>query len=193
MLTLRQRIFLIISIVVGLIIAIVLGIVYLKRQSEESGPRTVTDTTEPSTPTTPATTLRPEVEVPRVQTNPEELYLRQLATIFVERFATFSNQNNNRHIDDALSLSTPKMQTWLKTQRLAPGEAYNGVTTQVMSTSLASKATDKATVRVAVQQDIGKKSSPTSSLESQLAQKKGTVELVKIGADWKVDGFFWDK
>ena len=195
MFTLRQRIFVIISIGIAIILAVVLGLIYyrkwLNRQVEAPQPRG---------PMAPVTGVAPSFDAAKppvapivgkqtipssAPANPEEIYLRQLATIFVERFMSYSNQNDNKHIEDTLALSTESMQKWMKTQAQAASLNYAGITTEVMSAAIKTKTASKAVVLIGVQQVVDENGA------AKTVQKKGEVSLEKVQVEWKVSGLYW--
>lgn len=188
MLTLRKRIFIIIGLISGLIIAFLL--VYYLSKNEEINPTNIFNNnpdiiTENNNPTGGATNLnQPVVEEKPVDMS---VYAKQIAKIFVERFATYSNQNSNQNIDDVLPLSTSVMTKWLETQRKDYSTEYNGVNTSVIASRILNIDEDSATIELDVQQQT------TNSSGVELKQRTGKVELVKDGSDWKVDGFYWNK
>ncbi|MBT3817014.1 MAG: hypothetical protein HOE80_03130 [Candidatus Magasanikbacteria bacterium] len=187
MLDLRQRLFIGIGIIVGIIVAIILVVILSSKNPPEETPL---DLTVPE----------PAIDLNQVQITPEvtntvpvltedmgERYLRQFSRLFVERFSSVSNQNNNRNIDDVLALATPKMVGWLETQRQEMSSTYEGVSTQVISSELITMTDMTATVVVGTQQIV-----QTEDGE-QIRQKDGRVELEKINREWKISGFYWDK
>src|SRR3989338_3445329 len=186
--TLRQRIFIAIGLIAGLILAIVLYVYVLRGRASELA--TVAPTSTQATAQAPVAAQPAQLPVPRLpelsDEEREEMYVKQTARIFVERFGSYSNQNNNRHIDGVLSLSTPTMQAWLETQRLPQGETYYCVTTAVIASRIESRTATSAAVHVDVQQAI------TENGDERVEQKSGRVELEKIGEQWLVDGFFWN-
>lgn len=187
MLTLRQRIFAISGIVVGLVLAFILVSFIRNRSAQEEVP---TDTARVETgdvAPAPATQARAPVEP--VVYPPSEQVIRQTARMFVERFASFSNQNDNAHIDDAMALATPRMREWLTTQQVELSREYSGMTTQVLAMELSATSDVAARVEVSTQQNVSKLENGLVS--SKMQQRKGRVELIKVGNDWKVDGFFW--
>lgn len=123
--------------------------------------------------------------------DPEENYVKQLAKIFVERFASYSNQNNNSHIEEVLEISTPSLNDWIKTQKVDFSENYKGVTTDVFSALVTEYGLDKAIVEVGVRQINATASNNGTSGEE--TQRKGKVELVKLNGEWKINGFWWNK
>ncbi len=196
MLTLRQRIFVIVALVIGSIVAIILYFIYGRTGVKEGADTTtlVSDTQQPvnngtkGTNTT-APTSSPVVLVPYS----EDLYVRQLTKVFVERLASYSNQNNNQNVTDVLSLATPKMQTWIRSQVLPDSRDYQGAVTEVLASKLKEKTATNATVTFETQQTIeSKKGTDVGATKKQIVQKKGTVQFVKIGNDWKVDGLYWE-
>jgi len=189
MLTLRQRIFLISGITISIMLVIVLFLVFRSRFApEDDTTNTENTTTEVNVSETGSQEFfkAPDIQEP-VDIDADELLAKQISRIFVERFATYSNQNDNSHIQDALLLATSSMQEWIRTQVQDKSNQYKGVTTRVLSSSVTSKTETTATVAIAVQQE------QRSAEASDIVQRKGRVELSKIGEMWFVNGFFWDK
>lgn len=193
MLTLRQRLALIITGVVLTIGLIIFGYWWSRRTPPPA--QIVTETT--GTTTVPVAPPALPNDVPRfgdtpitapTNVNAEELYVRQLAGIFVERFATYSNQNNNRNLMDVEPISTPSLMMWVAQQGLAASTTYQGVTARVLSTTLSAKTDDTATVAVSAQETLSR-----AGAADDLRQRTGRVELVKINNTWKVNAFYWDK
>jgi len=189
MLTLRQRIFLISGIVVSIILVIMFIILWQRRQANPT--ENITDTTDTTQVDTGTTNTR-EVPIESItgrapqNINPDELLAKQVSRIFVERFMTYSNQNDNRHIGDALVLATGSMASWIQAQSLETGDIYEGVTTRVLSSSVRDLTPTSATVEIAVQQEM------RTATSSELMQKNGRVELVKAENTWLVNGFYWE-
>lgn len=178
--------------VLGLIIAIVLLVMWSSREKVDPGtsPGTVATTTDPAITPGGNTTVPDEVPVTPSVTkpteNPSERQVRQFATMFVERYGSFSNQNNNSHIEDVQGMITPSFATWLATQKVPYAENYAGVTTKVMVASTVSYAADSATVSVQVQEVRQNKES------SETVQRTGRVELVTVNGAWKINALYWD-
>lgn len=127
-----------------------------------------------------------EIPTPETPEEKEELYLRQLSRIFIERFYSYSSQNGNEHIEDVLPLATTQMQNYIKSQEFEQSQEYSGVTTQVIASKLEAKSEDAATISVKVQQTH-------MTLEtSEKSQKSGKIEFIRDkDGQWKVDGVFW--
>lgn len=199
MLSLRQRIFIIIGVISGIFIAIMLFIWFrytsLEEETQVADTQTVTTQTNQNT-----TSLSGSSSVVPSNTNavtappllPQELYAKQLAGIFVERFMSYSNQNENQHIEDIQDMITPKMKSWVESQSLAQNTLYEGVTTRVISSHVTEFIEDeKATISIGVQQTISHETTTSTQLEQTTIQKSADVDVIKIGDEWKIDGLWW--
>jgi hypothetical protein len=198
MMTLRQRIFIGLSIVVTLIAVLLWYILYTQKAESLPSSASQTKTTQTSTSTggiqksnTTQTIERPVITLPAYS---EEMYVRQLAAIFVERFGSYSNQNDNRNTKDTLVMATESMQTWMKSHMHTESVDYNGVVTKVLSTRVLEKTATAATVVIQTQQVLEEKKAGTTDAPTHVVvQKNGKVTLVKVNASWKIDGLYWDK
>jgi ABC-type uncharacterized transport system permease subunit len=103
----------------------------------------------------------------------------------VERFGSFSNQNDNQHIVDALALSTKRMQSYIQSKEISFNSSYEGVTTIVVASHVVKRNQTTATVTVDVQRIV--RTLGTEKTEYQT----GTVGFSKEGGEWKVDSLFW--
>jgi len=185
----RKRLFIIIGLVSFVIIAIVLVILFLTKDKVDNT-ESVVETPQENIDNTTNNGNQNNTNTPTVKElppqNPEEVSAKQVARIFVERFETYSNQNDNSHIDDVLFLVTDSMVSWVKEQSLQQSSDYQGVTTQVLASNVSDLTSNSATVNIEAWQTV-ENSEGTVSL-----QKSGEVNLVKVGAEWKVDGFYWN-
>ncbi len=191
MLTLRQRIFIISGIIIAIILAIIFIILWQKKQREAAPAADTTTETEGTAAVLKKQTLvgvTPEAigGTKPQNVDPDELLAKQISRIFVERFMTYSNQNDNKHVEDALKLATVEMESFIKSQSLKKSNDYQGATTRVLSSSIREKTENKIIVTVSVQQEL------RSAKTSEMVQKKGRVELVKGTNTWLVSGFFWE-
>lgn len=187
MLDIRKRIFIGFSIVVGIIIIIILLILLRGRRPVE--PEVVTSTPQVIERDSPVPEVTPPVitDFPLRSEDDEARYVRQLSRLVVERLGSFSNQNDNSHIADVESITTASMRSWLSTQALAQQREYQGQTTEVVESSVVSISPSNAVVSIGVQESL--KSNGVSSVR----YRTGRVELVKVGADWLVNGVFFDE
>ena len=193
--TRRNRIIIISGIVIGLILACVLFIIFTKNGVSNFVPALVNrQALAPRIEEVPNPPPVVEEEAPTVVLPnrpapaeiPEEVYLRQLSRLFVERLGSYSNQNNNQHLTDIMVLATPKMQQYMSTLGIEQSTEYEGVTTRVISTTILSHVGDVASVTVQVQKEIKNTSSSTNEYQD------GRVDLER-GQDgvWRVAGVFW--
>lgn len=197
MMDLRKRIFLIVSIVVGFLLAILLIYIVANREpapaSEiESGLKQNNEAGLESSGATPGQVIVKKSAVVESDiskttvANPEGLYVTQLARLFVERYGTYSNEDGNKHIDDLLPLATPIMADWLKTKMIPFSSTFQAKTTSLV-TSLVTSITDAAAVvSIGVHEITETKDGKTD------LQKTGRVEFVKTNGEWKVDGLYYD-
>ena len=194
MMNLRKRIFIIISAVVAVILVFILLYFFVfNKEVEESF-------LPPSQPSVAVDQVTGQVIIPKVEPkaiftdefgapvekDADETYAKQISRIFTERFFTYSNQNDNQHIEDVLTLLTPSMEKWVKTQELEGGDQYSGLTTKVIASSIGEIENNSATVLLDAQQTIRENGSEI------VEYKSGRVDLVRSGSDWKVNGFFWN-
>jgi len=193
MLTLRQRILIITGVVAAVIIIIVL-IAFLSGRSEAPEDEPVDDQSQNYIDNSVLEKEASRKGINSVDDLPpidaEELYLEQLSRIFVERFSSFSNQNNNSHLEDVYPMVTASMASWLESQKINNGQNYEGITTEVFSSKVESKTEMEAEVLVFVRQLISKQNG--EGLKTESTQKQGRVELIKVGQEWKINGFWWE-
>ncbi len=197
MMDLRTRLLLAIGGGILLIALIVLGIIFFRKDApvdagvpieqvtpggEEATPTNDIDQTDPTVGQVP-TVLAP---IPVTDAEKEALYVRQVARDFTERFLSFSNKNDNKHITDIEELVTATMWDWAKNQTANATDPLFSQTTKVVSTNVESISGDTAIVTIGVQQRI------TQEKETKTAYKHGRIELMRIGGVWKVDGLFWE-
>lgn len=187
----RKRLIIIAGILAGVLLALFLFIAVLRDKKEPSNPEEDVPAGTTTTGATPSQATPPPASTPGATqpTNgdPEDVYLKQLARIFVERFGSYSNQNDNRHITDVLSLATERMQAYLESQALESARVYAGVTTKVVASRITEKSGNTAIVAVDVQRVIREDGTERSEYAS------GTVTLKKVSGEWKVDGLFWER
>lgn len=188
MLTMRQRIGAIVAGVL-LLLAIIIGAWMLLRKKPEVAPVvTITPPIVQVTPAVPEFRQQPNVvaeELPPAEQN--ELVARQLARDFVERFRSFSNQNENAHIASVLPFVTESMERYVRKQAGEDAVVYEGMTTTVLSTKTESYTDVKAVIAVSVQERRFVGGTDT------VVYRTGTVALKKIDGTWYVDGLFWNE
>lgn len=176
----------------GIVFLVVLVVAFLMRGGKPGAVPTSTSTPEQTdqNQVNPDTTVQPpaSIETPVVNApsvDPKELEVKQLATLFVERFGSYSNQNNQQNYKDVVSLMTASMASWAATQNTTTSLDYYGVTTNVVAVNLKESTDSTATVEVGVQEVIETKS------EQKIQYRTGQVQMVKEGNGWKVSGLYW--
>lgn len=119
----------------------------------------------------------------------------KLATSFVERLGSFSNQSSYGNVTDLKIFMTSDMRDWadnyvaeLKAQSYS-GEYY-GITTKVLTTNVLSydKKAGTAKIEVMTERQEGR----ADSLGEPYRQKI-TVELIEKNGEWLVDTAYWEK
>lgn len=188
----RKKIFVFGGISLLFIIAMILLFLFLR---DPAGPSTETPTATTTTTGTEIPIPTENIVEPLTNTPPpppetteerERIYVKQLARTFVERFETYSNQNDNRNITDASELATDNMAAYVATKSQQEGSEYQGVTTKVISMDVVSFSGSSASVKIGAQVESQTRSA------SNTTYKNGRVELLKVDGVWKVSGLFWD-
>lgn len=188
----RKRLFVVLGAAAGLILAFLLVYLFVLDRPNSAPAPTTSEVAPTSTAETIVTTpvrgiaTSPTAPVVREPGVPDDIYLEQLARLFVERATSFSNQNNNRHLTDIEAIATPRVLSFIRSQAPAESDTFAGTTTNVIVSTLQQKTDTTAAVEIAVQQETGGFTSPTVSY------KNGRVDLVFINGQWKVDGLFWE-
>lgn len=191
----RTKRYVYMSIFVGLLIVLLLLFLFLRDGGESNQnnnpvdrpPIPETDNTiESEVIVAPTPFIEPERDV-APGTADQGLVAKQAARIFVERFGTYSSQNDNSHIAAVQELATDSMLSWVNTQEQAQSlRAYTGVTTEVIALTLTDFTPATADVSIEARQTLESE----ESVETRA--RNGRVELIRSGDDWLVDGFFWD-
>jgi hypothetical protein len=117
----------------------------------------------------------------------EQNGVKQLGRIFVERYGTYSTDNNNQNVNEVRSLVTPELWQQIAPKDATKPSAFVGVTTQV--------ATMEMTAFTATTADLLYKTVRTQSKNglTTTTQQTMTVKMVKVGENWLVSSFAWQK
>lgn len=197
--SLRTRIFIVASALIVVVLAVTLILWNNTRQKGGKGNTTtstsVNDTSgfkviDANNFTTVTTPVVDERSVPRRQNSPEEASnqaILQLAKIFVERYGTYSSDNNFQNIKEVRELVTNALWTVIKPGDSKKPAGFVGVTTQAIMGEFVKKNASDAIVKVKtirIEQRDGKVSN---------FQQVGVVTLVKQGQVWLVDKIVWEK
>jgi hypothetical protein len=192
--SLRARIFIIITVVVLIVLGISLFLLIGARKkaaSEATGNAggTAATATETGLPPAPTGTEIPSGLPVKKQTTVEveQAGVTQLARVFTERYGTYSTQNDSQNIKEVESLCTRAL--WSKISARIGASAGNqnfvGVTTRVITTELASWNGSTATVELRTMRTEEKSGEVTNKYQN------AEVKLIKSGENWLVDQFVW--
>jgi hypothetical protein len=116
-----------------------------------------------------------------------------VSKMFVERLGSYSSESGYTNIDDILSLATTGFQSSLKQiaadarRKSSPDDAYYGISTKVISQGVKEETETSAIMNLKTQrsESIG------SPANTTVRYQDITVNLSRVGADWKVSGFTW--
>jgi len=187
---LRNRIFIVISIIALLILGIAVALLITRRGATQklaaNGNTTSTVQTggnagEVSV-VTPDNTL-PVQKLSSVEA--QQVGVRQLARVFIERYYTYSNEGNFQNIRDVQTMVSPElwklMKVKLNTANISASGSFNSITTVALGASLTDWADTAATVQVITHQSLEK-----NGVKSQQNQNY-LVSFVKQGTNWLVN------
>lgn len=193
--SLRNRLFVIISLIVLFILGVSLFLVWKSRQ-KPAPPTPVTAQTTPGA-ALPAggggavNNTPPSPVVPVITTNPEDVQknaAKQLARIFIERYNSYSTQNDYLNITEVKDLVTPTLWKKISSRLNKPATGpFVGVTTQVLSTAITSWSPERAEVELRAVKDQDQNGSVTRT------QQSVKVIMIKSGKTWLADSFVWEK
>jgi hypothetical protein len=202
MLSLRARIFIIISVVVLIILAASL-ILILGSKKNAAPTETPAEETAPPAQVMDQSNFEPNqvininagepiptgVKV-KPQTSNEAIKsgVKQIAKIFLERYGTYSTDSNFQNIKDVKDIVSPALWSVLSVKigvkQVGP---FVGMTTSVISTELAGWKDAEATVLLKTIRSQERGGISSSSYQN------ATVSLIKQGQNWFVDNFIWEK
>ena len=193
--SLRARIFIIISVVVLLILSVSIFLVVKNRNSGNVNvPATTPDTgnintNNPSNPASGAGTVVPTGSPvkPLTSLEVEQNGVEQLAKIFIERYGTYSTDNEFENIKEAQSLVTKSL--WSKISLgigvKNPNAGFLGLTTKVVSVSMISWSDSKADFDLKIMRNENKSGVVTTRYQNV------TVEMIKENGTWLADSLTW--
>lgn len=206
MLSLRSRLFVVISIVVLVILGISIFLVVMNKNKQAGTENTANGNGEvksgevvgggsvngsnnviiggvPVPVITGGTVARPATSE-AVEKNA----IRQMAKIFVERYNTFSSENNFQNIKDVEVLVTPELWARLSNKmKDSASETFVRTITNVVSSEILDQKTDSAVVKLSVTKSEEKNGTTTTS------QATVEVALKKISNEWLINSFTWQK
>jgi hypothetical protein len=189
---LRTRIFIGMGLLVLAFIGAVVVVRFIRSRGGETAEPGATSTTPvpvyQTTPSVPSTTVPTGLQIkPATSLENTQNGVRQLAKVFVERYNSFSTQNNFQNIREVRDLVTPTLWTRISQPLSKPvplNQTYLSVLAEAMSTTLNSWTDTRAEVLVKVRkttEETGKK-----TVESY---QDVTVVMVLSGKNWLADSF----
>ncbi len=194
--SLRARIFIIVSILMFLVLGVSIFLV-VRNKNKTSAPQTtapvdntvVTGNGQPGSQTQIG--AQAPAGLPAKTATPLEAEKNgavQLAKVFVERYGTYSTDNNFQNIKEVATLVTESL--WSKISApmsfKSTSQSFVGVTTKVISMDLTSWSDTKATVELKTTRTEEKNGAVSTRYQN------ATVEMVKIGGVWLVDKLTWN-
>lgn len=193
--SLRARIFIIISVIVLLILSVSIFLVVKNRNSANTNVSPTTpdagnvNTNNPSSPASVVGTQIPAGAPvkPLTSLEVEQNGAEQLAKIFIERYGTYSTDNDFANIKEAESLVTKslwsKISTGINVKSTDPG--FLGLTTKVVSADMVSWAESKAVFDLKIMRNENKNGVVVTRYQDV------TVEMVKENNTWLADSLVW--
>lgn len=122
-----------------------------------------------------------------------EVSASTITRTFVERFGSYSSEADYQNVDDVADLATTsfaqELETLAERARANATDAYYGVSTIVLSTKVQSESDTAMKMLVLTQREEAFDSPENTTVRYQDI----TVDLVKSGDDWLVDGFEWQE
>jgi len=196
-LTLRARIFIIISIIVLIILAVSITLVVISKQNKavegvveegqtntsqsQTGEQNINIGIQP-------TEINQNITI-KPQTTEEKMRLasENIAKIFTERYGSYSTDNPGQNLKDLETMSTPDLWKVLKNkiETMTTSKEFTGVTTQAFSSSIIFYENDKAIVNI-----ISAREENKNGVLRNFNQE-AEVTLVRSGSNWLVDNIKW--
>ncbi len=136
----------------------------------------------PSSPTQPAAPLPAPTDPVAI----EKAGVPQLAKVFIERYNSYSTDNDWQNIKAVETLVTPSLWKRLSSKIGAPQNGqFVGVATNVITAKLTNWAPPQASVEISFRQITETGGKQEASYRSVI------VTLIKNGDAWRVDSFVW--
>lgn len=191
MITLRQRIFIVLSVIVLIILAIT--ILLLVRYNKIHKGQTTTSTPGgasneivlPPVGQTPANIPEGATSKPLTTEEAQKNAAKQMAKIFMERYGSYSTDNAYANIDSVKNLVTSNLWNQLSSQVKANQTTANfvGVTSKAIVSEIDDWDNDGAKIAVGVSRQEKRNGQITTSFSNY------SVEMKKVNDSWLVDSF----
>lgn len=196
MLSLRARIFIVISLILLVILGISLLLLFRAKQKAQAPEANLPGVNAPATnnggiatqPSIPGSAVTPAVKRVSSDLEVEQNAVKQLARIFTERFQTYSTDNQSSNVVEVKSLVTDSLWKRISSRLTVPAaNAFSGATTEVFSTKLTSWNPPQAVV------DIQTIRTLEQNNKTNVKHQGITINLVKQNNNWLVDSYQWGK
>jgi len=168
-------------------------------QPEVTPPVTETDDEDGLPPTGGGTigevaTTTDDIEIDFEVSTPEEVELQRvknLSSLFTERFGSYSNQGDFENVSDLMPLMTGTLQAWaegyIEENTALDDSVYFGVSTKALATEVISfdPVAGRAEINVQAQR------TEVSSEGTKTYNQTLNIRLVKSGNEWLIDFIKW--
>jgi cytoskeletal protein RodZ len=194
----KKKVIIITTLVLILLIIILLGYMIWKLLSGapatqtpavnqpvvNQGTSVITDTLDP---------IALQTEITRQQTQGD---VTIVAEPFLERFGSYNNQGDFSNFTDIEVYMTASLAKWVKdsyyTQlraKMPPIDQFYAINTKVLTTEVVSLDEEKGEAEVLI--NAQRQEQGAGGVTTNIYYQEGTVKLLKIEGEWKVDGVFW--
>ncbi len=113
--------------------------------------------------------------------------VKQFAKIFIERYGSYSTDNNGQNVVEVKEMVTEDLWNKIKPKTLGKtNTGFVGMSTEVVSAEMTKWADSEATVKLKTIR-TQEKNKVTSNL-----QQSATVNFTKQGTNWLVNSFVWE-
>ena len=192
MLSLRTRIFIIISLAVLAILGISLLLIISGNKNKTANqtltPQTVSEQNGSSDigPSAGAQAPTGLPIKPQTSDEAEQNLAKQLAKIFVERYGSYSTDNNFQNLKEVESLVTDSFWSNISSKITNPTkQEFTGVTTKVVAMKIPQSGKTEAVVELQTKRTEEKNGNISNSYQIV------TVDMVKSGDSWLVSDAVW--
>lgn len=193
--SLRTRIFIIISVIVLIILSIsIFLVVKNKQQGNSNEPGNISGGID--TAINPTTGMPNDIGAsapaglpvkPLSSLEIEKNNVEQLAKIFVERYGTYSTDNEFENIKEVKSLVTQALWSQISAVMNIKNTSQNflGITTKVISVSISNWSADKVSLTLNAMRTEDKNGATTTRYQNVV------VEMIKAGGVWLASSIVW--
>ncbi len=128
----------------------------------------------------------------------KEREMERFVAVFIERFGTFSNQNELSNLEALKTATTPSFYQWARRYGLgiaggSDSSVYYGITTQALNVVIDSSKQENPDVKRVYTVTTQRAEVRGFEGNAKLFAQNADVELMKEGEQWLVSGVFWKK